>query len=76
MSYIWPVCLLPFKTLRKEGQATKNLLTLVELLHIGGCDQGDPVVVHDAQVVHTQTIAHCSTEQDYAFKPIHLKSRD
>lgn len=54
------VYLLPCKALRKEGQTPKNLITLVELLHIRRCYHGDAMVVHDT-IVHTQTVAHCNT---------------
>lgn len=64
--------LLPYKTLWEEGQATKNLLTLVELLHIRRSYHGDAMVVHDAVVVHTQAITHCKTNHDNSFYPSYL----
>lgn len=64
---IWPVCVLPCKALREEGQTTKNLLTLVELLHIRRRYHCDTMVVHDAKVVHAQAITHCNTNHDNKF---------
>lgn len=63
-------CLLPYKTLREEGQTTKNLLTLVELLHIRRSYHGDTMVVHDALVVHTQAITHCKQTMATAFNQV------
>lgn len=53
----------PFKALRAEGQATKNLLTLVELLHIRRRYHGDAVAVRDTVVLHSQAITRYDANQ-------------
>lgn len=69
------MCFLPCKALRKEGQTTKNLLTVVELVHIRRRYHGDAIVVHDAEVVHTQTVTNYNKNHDNRYQLIYLKSR-
>lgn len=57
------VYVLPCKALRKEGQASKDFLTLVKLFHIRSCYHSHAMVVHNAKVVHTQAITHWNTNQ-------------
>lgn len=61
------LCVLPCKALREEGQAPKNLLTVVELLHIRRRDHCETVVVHDAKVVQSQAVTYCNPHHDISF---------
>lgn len=55
----------PCKAPREKCQAAENLLTSVELLNISRCYHGNPMIVHDTKVVHTQTITHCNGKCKY-----------
>lgn len=64
---LWTEFFIPSEALGVEGQATKNLGTFIELLHVRSRYHRGAAAVHGSMVVHTRTVTRCDTKMFRVF---------